>query len=362
MNTILTKMKLCGVLPCVRAERAETLANALEALASQGFPCAEADMTAWRYPDPGAIPLERAGIEIGVRVRDWAEARQALRTGARWATILPGPGETPPVGRMLFPADSANPAHAPAPPADGHSRGRDGQPVVCDAGTPETMRPNNSVEAMPIRDCAAAETSVSGLPVAVVPIRDCADVETLASGRLDAEIPMRGCADAQTLVQGCTDPERTRRLLALPGVAAVRWPLAALPGKAGEQAENLKRVWALTLGFSLAHIGINSTRAGESEEIAQSFATLLGMPYTPGPASDYAGTLVEAMKAGGRGAHGHIGIQTDCLERGMYFATRSGFAFDPDSRKNDASGRAILYYLDREIGGFAIHLLQRQGG
>ena len=312
MNRILTQMKLCGVLPCVSAERPETLAEALDALAAQGFPCVEADMTAWMDPDPGAMQPAGQGIETGARVRNRAEALQALQAGAKWATVLAAPGDTAPQSLMTFSTDDGEPGQAPASPADGHSCGGDSQAVVCDAETLEALHQSD--------------------------------------------------LDAERLVRGCENAAQARRLLSLPHVVAVRWPLAAVPGQAREQAENLKRVWAETLGFSLAHLGINSAREGEAGDIAQSFATLLGLPFTPGPASDYAGTLVEVMKAGGRGTHGHIGILTDSLERGMFFARRSGFAFDPDSRKNDASGRAILYYLDREIGGFAVHLLQRQGG
>ena len=130
-------------------------------------------------------------------------------------------------------------------------------------------------------------------------------------------------------------------------------------GRAEPYAAALKRMWADTLEFSLVHIGINAADAQETAAIARMYSNLLGMPYIPGSASDYAGTIIEVMKEDGRGTHGHIGIATSDLERGMYFAQRVGFSFDPNSRKNDKSGRAILYYLTAELGGFAVHLLQK---
>ncbi len=130
-------------------------------------------------------------------------------------------------------------------------------------------------------------------------------------------------------------------------------------GQAATYADALKRMWADSLEFSLVHIGINASGSHEAANIARKYSGLLGVPYIYGNTSDYAGTSIEVMKDKGRGTHGHIGIATNDLERGMYFAQRSGFSFDPDSRKNDASGRAILYYLTAELGGFAVHLLQK---
>lgn len=170
-----------------------------------------------------------------------------------------------------------------------------------------------------------------------------------------AEAMLAAHPEARLWVSECEDARDCRRWL--PRVAAIRMPVRAEEAP----AERLKGLWAETLGFSLAHIGINSADATAAGGTAKLFSALLGMPYLPGDASDYAGTIIEAMKEPGRGTHGHIGIMTDDLERGMYFAKRAGFAFDPASRKNDADGNAVLYYLDREIAGFAVHLLQRPG-
>ncbi|NCB05329.1 MAG: VOC family protein [Clostridia bacterium] len=116
------------------------------------------------------------------------------------------------------------------------------------------------------------------------------------------------------------------------------------------------------MGFTLAHVGLNGIDASDAQTIARAFSALLGLPHRPQPASHFAGSLVEVMSGGGRGAHGHIGFGTDDLPRAMYFASRAGFAFDPDSRKDDALGNPLLYYLKNEIAGFGIHLLQKERG
>ena len=172
------------------------------------------------------------------------------------------------------------------------------------------------------------------------------------------ETPADG-RQARLLVAGHRNAADIPNLLSMPQVCAVAHRLCVQGGQADKQADLLKRLWADTLSFSLAHIGINAVNANAATATAMMFSSLLGLPCIPGSAADYAGTIIEVMKEGGRGTHGHIGIATNDLERGMYFAECAGFTFDLASRKNDASGRAILYYLTDALEGFAVHLLQK---
>ena len=151
---------------------------------------------------------------------------------------------------------------------------------------------------------------------------------------------------AGLVISGCGDAMECRNWLATPGVLAVSCFMESLEQKVVQDARRLHRLWAQTLDFSLAHIGINPQAPEDAAKTALAFAKLLGMTYMPGEASDYAGTIIEAMKENGRGRHGHIGIGTGDLTRGMFYAQRACFAFDMTSRKNDPAGRAILYYLE----------------
>lgn len=107
------------------------------------------------------------------------------------------------------------------------------------------------------------------------------------------------------------------------------------------------------LGFSLAHVGVNCASEAEAEQTAKMFCTLFGLEYKPGNSSIFAGGAVECMKESGRGKCGHIAIGTNNLDRAIYHLGRQGIEVDESSRKPKA------IYLKQEVGGFAIHLMQR---
>ena len=113
------------------------------------------------------------------------------------------------------------------------------------------------------------------------------------------------------------------------------------------------------LGFELRHVGINCTDEAEAERTARSFCALLGLEYRPGNSSIFAGTAVECMKTPFLGARGHLAIGTNSVDRAVYHLELQGVAFDESTRKTDAKGAAKSIYLKDEIGGFAVHLVQK---
>lgn len=299
MKEYLKEIGLCGVLPCLRVEKESLVCAALDALAGEGFPVAEVDCTGTDDGYKEAF-FSREGIAVGALAHDPAQAEKAFAAGAMWVTLME-----------------------------------------------DAEKPSNGKTFYHRRDARIRNKQLSS--------HDAAPSFLLCRNREQAEAALNADPITQLMVSGCESAEECRRWLVNPRIKAVRIPAGGEEGF----AEKLKKLWADTLGFSLAHIGINGADAQEAAGTAKAFAALLGMPYRPGSASDYAGTIIEAMKEPGRGTHGHIGIATDDLERGMYFANRAGFLFDPASRKNDANGNAVLYYLNRELAGFAVHLLQR---
>ena len=74
--------------------------------------------------------------------------------------------------------------------------------------------------------------------------------------------------------------------------------------------------------------------------------------------SSFAGTLVEVMNNGGRGARGHIGLHVDDIDAAQAWYEARGVEFNEASRAlcPDGSGRTYLIYFKEEIAGFAIHL------
>jgi 2-dehydro-3-deoxyphosphogluconate aldolase / (4S)-4-hydroxy-2-oxoglutarate aldolase len=113
------------------------------------------------------------------------------------------------------------------------------------------------------------------------------------------------------------------------------------------------------LGFELAHIGINAEDEGISLGIAQQFATGFGFPVKQGNSSNFAGSGIEVNKAIGLGANGHIAIYTNSIARAAYYLEKRGYVVNWSTRKGPED-RPDAVYLKDEIGGFAIHLLQKK--
>ncbi len=114
------------------------------------------------------------------------------------------------------------------------------------------------------------------------------------------------------------------------------------------------------LGFELAHIGINASSADEAENIAGAFSSLFGMQKKTGNSSVFAGTAVEAMKSPYLGKNGHIAVATNYIDRAVNYLSMKGVAFNEESAKRDAKGNLTAIYLKDEIGGFAVHLVQKK--
>ncbi len=113
------------------------------------------------------------------------------------------------------------------------------------------------------------------------------------------------------------------------------------------------------LGFKLAHIGINTNDENEADNVASSFVELFGFNKKVGSSSIFAGTGIEVMKKPGLGQKGHIAIQTNYIERAVFHLEAQGFTFNEDSKKFDKNGKLAAIYLNEEIGGFAVHLVQK---
>ncbi len=88
------------------------------------------------------------------------------------------------------------------------------------------------------------------------------------------------------------------------------------------------------LGFEVRHVGINATEENEAN----------GM---------------EIVKNLYLGACGHIAIATNYMERAIYHLERQGVVFDENTAKRDDKGNLKAIYMKNEVGGFAIHLLQK---
>lgn len=119
-----------------------------------------------------------------------------------------------------------------------------------------------------------------------------------------------------------------------------------------------KQAVDIMLGFELAHVGINAENADESLAITKRYAEVFSMPVKEGNSSNFAGTGIEVNKAPGLGKHGHLAIRTNSLFRAIAYFNRIGVEIDMDTAKFKGD-KMIAVYLKEEIGGFAVHLLQK---
>ena len=113
-------------------------------------------------------------------------------------------------------------------------------------------------------------------------------------------------------------------------------------------------------GMRVAHVGINKDTMEGAASTADALCALLGVARgeEPFPVSAFAGTLVEVMGNGGRGARGHIGLHVDDVDAAVAWYEARGVEFDESSRKARPDGLpgTYLIYFRQEIAGFAIHL------
>lgn len=133
--------------------------------------------------------------------------------------------------------------------------------------------------------------------------------------------------------------------------------------KAGDFEEIVrltKEAVTLMMGFDLAHIGINAPDADSSLEITKRMAVIFNMPLKEGNSSNFAGNGIEVNKSTGLGRNGHIAIKTNNIYRAISYLDRMGVEVDMSTAKGPEGGAIIAVYLKEEIGGFAVHLLQKK--
>ena len=114
------------------------------------------------------------------------------------------------------------------------------------------------------------------------------------------------------------------------------------------------------LGFSIVHIGINAENEDAALKAANRFSALFGFQNKVGNSSIFSGDGIEIMKSPYLGKNGHIAIATNSVLRARAFLERQGVEFNSGSARTDAKGNLTAVYFKEEIGGFAVHLVQKK--
>jgi len=112
------------------------------------------------------------------------------------------------------------------------------------------------------------------------------------------------------------------------------------------------------LGFKLAHVGINCESEEQASEVAGEFSNLFSFGLIDDNSSIFAGNIIELMKTPYKGTHGHIAIKTNYIDRAVFYLTNKGYKFEQATAKYDANNNLKAIYLENEVGGFGIHLVQ----
>ena len=163
---------------------------------------------------------------------------------------------------------------------------------------------------------------------------------------------------------GGVNAKNVNDYLAFPQIIAVggTWMCKSDKIKAGAWAEieaACQEAVDVMLGLELGHIGINCADDAEAMKTAELLAAMLSKKVAVGNSSIFVGSKeFEIMKKPGRGTHGHIAIKCNNVDRAVYHLGRRGVKFDMDSMVTK-NGKNIACYMADEIGGFAIHLVQK---
>ena len=129
-------------------------------------------------------------------------------------------------------------------------------------------------------------------------------------------------------------------------------------GNFNEITRLTKEAVSTMLGFELAHLGINEENEDKALNSASLLSSLFYFSIKEGTSSVFAGSGFEVTKNKYLGKHGHIAIVTNDIHRAITYLKMKGISILPETAK-EKDGKLKAVYLDQEVSGFAIHLLQK---
>lgn len=108
----------------------------------------------------------------------------------------------------------------------------------------------------------------------------------------------------------------------------------------------------------MPHLGINSVDENQAAGTAAALSALLNRSALETAGSFFPSSGLEVLKKTAMGAHGHIAIATNSVERAVFQLERRGAAFNHDMAGKDSTGHEYIFFRD-EIAGFGVHLVQK---
>ncbi len=121
----------------------------------------------------------------------------------------------------------------------------------------------------------------------------------------------------------------------------------------------IKNVLKTMLSFELSHIGVNTESMEEAHRLAKLFELMFDFEPKKNIGAYFAQTYIEIMAPPFFGKNGHIAIGTNYIDKARAYLERKGFIFNYNSIKTFENGKPVVIYLQDDIAGFAVHLLQK---
>ena len=318
MADVFNKLGLCGIVPVLAIDEAGDARPLAEALLGGGLPCAEVTFRTDAAKDAiDAMVKSVPGILVGGgTVQTMRQVEEATGAGAQFI-VSPG------LNRQVVEYCLTNKI-----------------PVIPGVVTPTEI-----------------ETAMSyGLEVLkFFPAEAAGGVPFLRS----ISAPYK---KVRFIPTGGIDESNLLSYLKLPGVLACggSWMVdrdLLSQGKFREIEALTAAAVRTMLGLKLRHVGIHAPGAEKASAIAGALATYLRADLNDSPGSIFVGTEFEILRAKGPGDHGHIALGTNFIERSIEHFARLGIGIRPETRV-EKNGKLATVYLDTDIAGFAVHLVQ----
>lgn len=320
MNEILKEISRMGIVPVIALDDAKDAKPLAQALCEGGLPCAEVTFRTAAAEESIRI-MAQEFPEMLVGAGTVLTTEQVDRAVAAGAKFIVSPGLNPKV--VKYCVDKNIPI------------------------TPGTSSPTDIEQAielgLEVVKFFPAEAS-GGL----------AKIKAMAAPYVNMKFMPTGGINAKNLIDYLNFP----KIIACGGSWMVSKDMITA-GEFDKIRDMTKEAVTAMLGFELAHVGINAADSDEASSTAASFEKIFGFTQKPGKSSVFAGSAVEVMLTPYLGSNGHIAIKTNYIDRAVYHLGKQGVSFNEESAKYDEKGNLKAIYLEGEIGGFAVHLVQK---
>jgi len=320
MNEMLVKIQKMGIVPVVKLDRAEDALPLAKALVDGGLPCAEVTFRTAAAEEAIRI-MRQAYPDMLIGAGTVLTTEQVDKAVGAGATFIVSPGLNPRIVKYCVDRNI---------------------PIVPGCSSPSDIEAalEFGLEVVKFFPAEAA----GGLPM----------IKAMAAPYVNMKFMPTGGISAKNLLSYLD----FNKVIACGG----SWMVSDEYIKAGDFDKITaltKEAVSLMLGFELRHIGINAENEEEADSVAGSFEKLFGFAKNSGNSSIFAGTGIEVMKSPYLGRNGHIAIQTNYIDRAIFHLEARGYTFNYDTKKTDKNGKLVAIYLNEEIGGFAVHLVQK---